>query len=334
MPCYLKVLNSNLGETERFPHDYTGASRLGFRDASGVIVAVVDCGMDLTLNFLNENLWNGQSDSVFGAGDKDSCEIKSGQVHGVDFTEPDSLSVNPVPSPGEPTHGTSVASIIGARPGVERELAGVAHSVQMMSLKVFPTEIEHYAASVSRAIIFAVDHGAQVINCSFFLYSRSSKIRDAFQYAFEQGVLVIAAAGNEDADLVDSDGLPGTLEFPNILTVGAIDCALPDHLVDKSNFGKKVDLAAPGEKPVLPGVIHYPGVSTSFAAAYVSGACALTWQRMVKRFGSKKEMARCVKENILEHARCVPPSVATGLDVPKVKQWGEGNRVLDLGFLA
>jgi hypothetical protein len=45
-------------------------------------------------------------------------------------------------------------------------------------------------------------------------------------------------------------------------------------------------------------------------------------------------MARCVKENILEHARCVSPSVATGLDVPKVKQWGEGNRVLDLGFLA
>jgi hypothetical protein len=45
-------------------------------------------------------------------------------------------------------------------------------------------------------------------------------------------------------------------------------------------------------------------------------------------------MARCVKENILEHARCVPPSVATGMDVPKVQQWGEGNRVLDLVFPA
>ena len=290
--------------------------------------------MDLTLNFLKENLWNGQSDSLFGADGKNSFEVKSGRVHGVDFTEPGSLSVNPVPSPGEPTHGTSVASIIGARPNVVRGLAGVAHSVQMMSLKVFPAEIEHYASSVSRAVIFAVDHGAHVINCSFFLYSHSSKIWEAFQYAFERGVLVVAAAGNEDVDLGGCDGLPATLDFPNILTVGAIDCASPDHLVDKSNFGEKVDLAAPGEKPVLPGVIHYAGVSTSFAAAYVSGACALTWQRMVSRFGTTKETAISVKENILEHARCVSPLVATGMDVSKVKQWGSGNRVLDLGFLA
>ena len=317
-----------------FPHDYTEVSRLGVRDASDVLVAVVDCGLDPTSNALKANLWKGRSDSFVEKGYIGFNEHLTGQIYGIDFTEPGSPSVNPVPSAGEPAHGTSVASIIGARPGVERGHEGVAHSVQIMSLKVFPAKIEHYASSVSRAITFAVDHGAQVINCSFFLYSHSSKIRDAFQYAFEQGVLVVAAAGNEDADLVDSDGLPGTLGLPNVLTIGAIDHALPDHLVDKSNFGKKVDLAAPGGKPAKSGEIQPTAVSTSFATAYVSGACALVWQHMISGLGSSKETALEVRETVLEHARCVAPSIATGVDVQKVKQWGEGNRVLDLGFLA
>lgn len=290
--------------------------------------------MDLALNFLKENLWSIRSDRLFGAGDPDSCQMKSGQVHGVDFTEPGSLSVNPVPSSGEPTHGTSVAAIIGARRETQFGHEGVAQSVRMMSLKVFPSQIDHYASSVSHAIHFAVDHGAQVINCSFFLYSDSSKIMDAFQYAFEKGVLVVAAAGNEDADLSVKNGLPATFDFPNILTVGAIGRSLLDHLIDQSNYGKKVDLAAPGAKPLLPGVTHNHGFSSSFAAAYVSGACALVWQRLASRSYSRKVMAYRVKEALLEHARCVSPTIATGVEERRIKFWGEGNRVLDLGFLA
>ena len=332
----MKILNSKLDQIEYFPHDYTSVSRLGFRDASNVLVAVVDCGMDLSLNALKKNLWEGSSESLIGIELSNFNEANLKQIHGIDFTEPDSIQVNPVPSLGEPTHGTSVGSIIGARSAEANRLEGVAHSVQMMSLKVFPTEIDQYASAVSHAITFAVDQGACIINCSFFLYSDDAKVNEAFQYAYDRGALVIAAAGNEDAQLVGRTGLPASFDFPNILTVGAIDGELPDHLVAKSNFGEKVHIAAPGgnvEWITDTGKVVPVYVSTSHAAAYVSGASALVWNRMISKGYGRQDMVSIVKESILEHARCVSPTVPTGLDNQRIKHWGKGNPVLDLSFL-
>jgi subtilisin family serine protease len=173
------------------------------------------------------------------------------------------LEAEPLPSGFG--HGTMVAGLVHL----------VAPTAKIMPLRVFRADGTGDIYDVVRAIYYAVDHGATVINMSFSLTAWSDELVRALNYAANHRVICVASAGN---------GSKETVVFPagfrTVIGVGATD--VQDRRSTFSNFGKSVvRLSAPGEGLVttFPGA-HYALVSgTSFSTALVSGAASLVLQR-------------------------------------------------------
>lgn len=190
-----------------------------------------------------------------------------------DVTGPDAL------------HGTHVAGIIGADRQAGRAVQGIAPNVRLMALRAVPDGDER-DADVARAIRYAVDQGAQVINMSFGKgYSPGkASVDSAVQYATSKGVLLVHAAGNdgENNDVVPSfptSTLARGGRSAMWLEVGASSWKGEASLATNfSNYGKdKVDLFAPGEDilSTAPGGGYKRESGTSMAAPVVSGVAAL-----------------------------------------------------------
>jgi flagellar hook assembly protein FlgD len=165
-------------------------------------------------------------------------------------------------------HGTHVAGIIAAtmnRTGI----AGIAPQVRLMPVNVFSGD-GAYTSDVIKGIIYAVDHGADVINLSLGGYGYDPGLHYAVNYAYNHGVVVVAAAGNDDTD---SDVYPAAYE--EVIAVSAVD--KDDNITFFSNYGNYIDLSAPGEAiySTLPHNRFGFMDGTSMAAPVVSGVAAL-----------------------------------------------------------
>jgi len=133
-------------------------------------------------------------------------------------------------------------------------------------------------ANTVKAINYAVDHGANIINYSGGGPEFSEEEYLAIKRAEARGVLFVAAAGNEhqDTDKVENYYYPSAYRLSNIISVAATDPS--NRLLSSSNWGKKkVDVAAPGESifSTLPGGRYGSMTGTSQATAFVSGLAAL-----------------------------------------------------------
>lgn len=183
------------------------------------------------------------------------------------------------------SHGTHVAGIIGAERNAAHAVMGIAPNVRLMALRAVPDGDER-DEDVARAIRYAVDNGAQVINMSFgkAFSPHKAAVDSAVRYAESKGVLLVHAAGNdgENNDVVPSYPTPmlgGTARAKLWLEVGASSWKGPAQLVTSfSNYGKQmVDLFAPGESilSTVPGGGVKREDGTSMAAPVVSGVAAL-----------------------------------------------------------
>ena len=190
-----------------------------------------------------------------------------------DVTGPDAL------------HGTHVAGIIGADRNAANAVQGIAPNVRLMALRAVPDGDER-DADVARAIRYAADHGAHVINMSFGkAYSPGkAQVDSAVRYAERKGVLLVHAAGNdgENNDVVPSFPTPVLRDGSRArlwLEVGASSWKGTSTLATSfSNYGKQqVDLFAPGEDilSTAPGGGVKRESGTSMAAPVVSGVAAL-----------------------------------------------------------
>ncbi|MCP3961404.1 MAG: S8 family serine peptidase [bacterium] len=159
-------------------------------------------------------------------------------------------------------HGTMVAGIVRLS----------APGAQIMPLRTFNASGAGHLFDVVRAVYYAVDHGADVINMSFSVPESSKELKRAIQYARSRGVVCVASAGNQaEQTLVYPAGYSGT--------VGVAATTLDDQLSEFSNHGSAlVALAAPGSGIVstFPGGLFAAGWGTSFSAPLVSGAVALS----------------------------------------------------------
>jgi len=137
---------------------------------------------------------------------------------------------------GSLSHGTAVASLIS---GDHPLLSGVAPASDLLSLKI--TNADGFADSftLAEAILQAADSGAQLINISMGSSGNSFVVQDAVNYAHAQGIVIIAASGNDGSQFIN---FPAAYE--NTIAVGAVE-ALGNHL-DFSNGGPQLDLTAPG----------------------------------------------------------------------------------------
>lgn len=230
-------------------------------DGSGVTIAVVDTGVDFTIEDLAVNRDAG---------------------YAWDFVDGNSDASPVVSSSDETSHGTHVAGIAAAALATNEssyDIAGGAPGAKIMALRALDATGSGWASDVAAAFSQAAEHGARVVNASLSIAGASDAVQQAI--ASHPNTLFVAAAGNdgqnEDAAGASAD-YPCADADPNVVCVAAVDNS--GQLWSSSNFGAStVDIGAPGVKVlsyVMGGGAEY-WTGTSMAAPFVSAAAALAF---------------------------------------------------------
>ncbi|MBN1862171.1 MAG: S8 family serine peptidase [Dehalococcoidales bacterium] len=166
-------------------------------------------------------------------------------------------------------HGTHIAGIIAATANNGTGIAGLSNS-SLLNVKVANDRGLCKASDVAEGIIWAVDNGAEVINLSLAITGSTEALEQAVDYAWENGAILVAAAGNYGSS---TPVYPAG--YDNCLAVTATN--VDDKLAILANHGQWVNIAAPGADiySTLPDNAYGFKTGTSMATAYVSGLAAL-----------------------------------------------------------
>jgi type VII secretion-associated serine protease mycosin len=217
----------------------------------GVKVAVIDTGVD-TVN----------------------AQLKGAVANGTDFLHKGGNGKND----SEVGHGTKVAGIIAARKLDGTGFIGLAPEATIIPIRQNDDKGSGNVGTMIKAIMWAADHGASIINISQDTASKmdptvDAAFRGAIKYAQDKDVLIVAAAGNDGADGKVKETYPAS--YPGVLAVAASD--RNNARAPFSQSGSFVGVAAPGIDMVstVPTGGNCVDQGTSFAAPYVSGVAAL-----------------------------------------------------------
>lgn len=210
------------------------------RGSDDIVVAVVDTGVDLSHPDLSGRLTDGIN------------VIEEG------------------PPNDDVGHGTHVAGVIGALVDNQEGIAGMSWYSKIMPVKVLDHTGAGSTYSVAQGIIWAVDHGASVINLSLGNYAEAEFLHDAIKYAYERNVVLVAATGNDNTA---KPGYPAA--YPEVIAVSATNSN--GNKASFSNYGDYVDVVAPGEN-IASTYMHsqYAALSgTSMASPHVAALAAM-----------------------------------------------------------
>lgn len=327
-------------------------------DAAEIVVAVLDTGVARNHPDLKDNIWQNadpaQCDEVDSCSAGDVHPVPCDDQYGWDFT----YRCNDASGDGQPNdgngHGSHVAGIIGAHGGPDSGVSGVARDVQLMALRFMDENGQGNTADAARAIEgYAVEQGADIINASYEYSSAvgsSASQRlptscadlinqdgraecEAIERAKENGILVVAAAGNagQNNDHQAVAAYPASLPLANIISVaasgegGGSSSAASDALADFSNYGRRtVHLAAPGEGIYSTYIDSdeegaeqhsYKELDgTSMAAPMVSGLAALLMSRYNRNHGAPQNPA-ARRERMLEVRERLLGTLACNADI-------------------
>jgi subtilisin len=209
-----------------------------------VTVAVIDSGVYYTHGDLNDGRVLTNNDWDYANNDSDALDDNG--------------------------HGTHVAGIIAAETNNSVGIAGIMWRAKILPLKVCDNGGSCKTDHIARAIHYASDQGARVINLSLGSSCSSQTMADAINYAyFDKKVVVVAAAGNSG----------GTLDYPGahdpVLAVGATDNR--DLRARFSSTGERLDLVAPGVniRSTVPKNSYDTMSGTSMATPHVAGVAGL-----------------------------------------------------------
>jgi thermitase len=237
-----------------------------------VVIAVLDTGVDYTHNDLITNMWI-RPDNVPAYKDDELGSIND--LHGFDA---DVNSSDPMDDNG---HGTHCAGVIGAEGDNNEGIAGINWQVEIMPLKFLGKGGFGSTKDAIEAINYAIDRkrngvNVRVISASWGSTSYSKALEDAIRAAGEEGILFVAAAGNDSTDNDKRPHYPSNYKLPNVISVAALDRS--DNLASFSNYGAKtVHIAAPG-KDILSTWLkdsYREASGTSMATPQVSGVAGL-----------------------------------------------------------
>ncbi len=207
-----------------------GASPQKIAFAQPCVVAVIGSGVDWIHPELATQMWRNDKE-IPGNGEDDDGNGFVDDALGWNFLadSPDVMDRG--------GHDTHVAGVIAAAwNGLG--IAGINPQARIMALKVADFRAESDTVTTSRAIFYAVDNGARVINISYGGVT-SRLMQAAIDYAAAKGVVVVVAAGNEGDDTVKH----GPANCRNAITVAGV--TVDDKRVKFSNWGQAVSLAAP-----------------------------------------------------------------------------------------
>lgn len=271
------VNNSN-GVKARSVHTTDGYT------GDGVVVAVIDTGVDRDHPDLDDNLWQAPSNTCSVAGStKTNCS-----KNGWDFVGYNGSATNDNNPEDDNGHGTHVSGTIAAEDN-STGVVGVAPDAEIMAIKVLGSDGSGSYLDVVSGIDFAIDNGADVINLSLGAINTGvvlKDLQDAIDDAETAGITVVAAAGNFSTNAQFSPAA-----FDTVLSVGAVqetsglnnpDANYGTRFAYFSNYGKN-NVVAPGMRinsTTFNGSTSgdtYNG--TSMASPHVAGVAALMLEK-------------------------------------------------------
>ncbi len=204
----------------------------------GVLVGVIDAGINLAHPTLETSATSGYD---FIANDSIAVDEEGGRSSG---------------------HGTFVAGVINL----------VAPDAQLIAYRVLDTTGRGDGFMIADALLTAVDQGCKVINLSIVMSGKHDVLDEAIEFARNQNVMVVAAAGNDSSEI---ELFPALDSY--VLAVAAVDSL--DQKSVYSNYNGKIDICAPGDSVYAPyldsAYAWWDG--TSFAAPFVAATAALIY---------------------------------------------------------
>lgn len=246
--------------------------------ASAVVVAVIDDGVFEKHSDLGIQIWKNQKELNNNIDDDKNGFVDD--FHGWDFVQ-NTYDIGVYGS-----HGTGVAGIFAAMPNNGTGIVGITRGVQIMPLLICGNLGTCDISLLPKAIRYATDNGANIINISLGR-NYVDGLNEAIEYAYNKGVVLVAAAGNLNNE---TDLSPDLTAYPRspVCNDNGQDMVLGVSAVDKNSkmlpwaaYGNCVDVVAPGENIVTTAVTYVENAEytthsgTSFAAPMVAAEAAL-----------------------------------------------------------
>jgi len=249
-----------------YPDNLWGIEKIGAEDAwdtatgSGIKIAVIDTGI--------------RYDGNSPASVPDHEDLNDNVMHPPDYWPNEKLDLvddDNIPN-DEAGHGTHVAGTAAAVGDNATGVVGVAFEADIIPIKIFSADELLYYSRAIQAVTLATELGADVVNMSFAGSWLSRALSDALTDAYDEGVLLVAAAGNK---VLTKPWYPAGYQV--VMAVGSTEGQ--DHRSDFSNYGPWLDIAAPGSG--VKSTYYFNAASywtlsgTSMAAPHVAGTGAL-----------------------------------------------------------
>jgi len=229
-----------------------GINRIGSRlvnamgnTGQGIKIAILDTGIDKEHEDLSKNFKGGYN---FVENNTDLTDLNS--------------------------HGTHVAGIIAAEDN-DVGVIGVAPDAHIYSVKVLDYAATGTASDLVSGIEWSIENNMDIINMSLGSDEDSISFRRSIEKAYNSGVLVIAAAGNNGNGMGTGDSMDYPSKYDGVISVGATD--INDKRAKFSSTGPKLEISAPGVDipSTLPKNKYGTLSGTSMAAPHVAGVAAL-----------------------------------------------------------
>lgn len=209
---------------------------------SKVVIAVVDNAIRTTHESIKNNLWININE-IEGNGIDDDNNGIIDDISGADLADGDN---NPGPpanvGPDYFSHGTHVCALATASAGTTQGVVSIGLNTQIIPVKVVPDNApsDQFLTHAFEGLAYAISLDPDIINLSWGLSVESQILKNLIQECENRGILVFAAAGNENSNIKIYPAA-----FPYVVGVGATDNQ--DIKQNQSNYGPSVDLVAPGD---------------------------------------------------------------------------------------
>ena len=232
--------------------------------SSSIVVAIVDDAVLRSHPDLIGNVWVNPGEIANNNIDDDNNGYID-DINGYDVADMDN---NPNPTNNSYDHGTHVAGIVGAEGNNNTGVASIGFGVSLMCVKSTSTPVS--ITNGYDGVVYAADNGADVINMSWGGSGFSQTGQNIMNYAYGQGCVLIAAAGNSN---VNTLFYPAA--FTNVISVAATSSN--DAKASFSNYGNWIDVSAPGDNiyATVVGNTYGNKSGTSMASPMVAGLCGL-----------------------------------------------------------